>query len=171
MARIGVISDTHNRLDPRVRGLFEGVEHILHAGDIGEGWVVEELAKVAPVTAVVGNTDGGLPYGETEVVQVGGRCFLVRHIVDPGRLTVGLRERLMVSRVEVVVFGHTHRRYCERVEGRLFVNPGSAGRSGLGVKRSVAVLDTGGGEVDVRFFEMDDVPIGGARRAGWPGCR
>jgi len=75
--RIGVISDTHGRLDSRVAGLFAGVDHIVHGGDVGSLEVLAELEHMAPLTAVVGNTDGGevaarLPRVATGVVEVGG---------------------------------------------------------------------------------------------------
>ncbi|HAV64105.1 MAG TPA: YfcE family phosphodiesterase, partial [Verrucomicrobiales bacterium] len=57
--RIGVISDTHGYLDPKIPALFQGVEHILHAGDIGYASIILELEQIAPVTAVLGNTDIG----------------------------------------------------------------------------------------------------------------
>jgi uncharacterized protein len=59
--KIGLISDTHNYLDPRVPEIFTGVEHILHAGDVGLSSLIVELEQIAPVTAVIGNTDEGLP--------------------------------------------------------------------------------------------------------------
>ena len=58
--RIGVISDTHDLLDPRVPELFAGVEHILHGGDVGLPWLMLKLDEIAPVTAVLGNTDVGI---------------------------------------------------------------------------------------------------------------
>ena len=67
--KIGVLSDTHNFLDPKFRKLFAGVGHILHAGDIGFSEIISELERIAPVTAVTGNTDGGLVYFETEIVE------------------------------------------------------------------------------------------------------
>ncbi len=81
--KIGVISDTHNFLDPKVADLFAGVEHILHAGDVGNWPILSELETIAPVTAVYGNTDMGLPLKETEVVELAGWKFLVHHIVNP----------------------------------------------------------------------------------------
>ena len=54
---IGVVSDTHGFYDPRVPPLLQGVEHILHAGDIGTGQIIEQLSEIAPVTAVRGNND------------------------------------------------------------------------------------------------------------------
>ena len=84
--KIGVISDTHNFLDPKVHELFAGVNHILHAGDIGNATIISELEAIAPVTAVYGNTDMGLPFKETEIIELGTRKFLIHHIVNPHAL-------------------------------------------------------------------------------------
>ena len=54
---VGVIADTHGLFDPAVRRHFRGVDHILHAGDIGDRSVIEQLEQIAPVTAVSGNID------------------------------------------------------------------------------------------------------------------
>lgn len=159
MPRLGLISDTHGFLDPQVPGLLTGVDRILHAGDIGWPQIILELGGVAPVTAVVGNTDHGLPYRETEVVTVGGRKFLVHHIVNPHRLADGLEHRLRQEQPDVVVFGHTHEPYRQTVNGVLFVNPGSAGRARLGKPRTLAILqwdDAGIGEASVDFLELRD---------------
>ena len=87
--KIGVISDTHGFLDPKVLKLFAGVEHILHAGDIGSDAIIAELEAVAPVTAVLGNTDSSPTFRLAEVVKLAGRKFLVHHIVNPRALTGG----------------------------------------------------------------------------------
>ena len=74
--RIGVISDTHNYFDPAIPKIFEGVDHILHAGDVGLMTIIYELESIAPVTAVFGNTDTDLPIKETEVIELGGKLGL-----------------------------------------------------------------------------------------------
>src|SRR4051794_29388638 len=85
--RIGVISDTHNFLDPKIPGIFAGVEHILHGGDIGVPSLLAELRKIAPVTAVSGNTDEpGFGYEATQVAELRGLKILVHHIVNPHQL-------------------------------------------------------------------------------------
>ncbi len=152
--RLGVISDTHNHFDPRIPGLFAGVEHILHAGDIGLPWVILELEQIAPVTAVLGNNDDGLPYRETELVTLGGRTFLVHHILDPRQIPRKLEQRLIRSNPDVVVFGHTHRRFCENVEGTLYFNPGYAGKPRFGQARSVAVLTCDASGITADFLEL-----------------
>src|SRR5215212_7896747 len=85
MFKVGVISDTHGHMDPRVKEIFEqaGVDHIIHAGDIGLPFLILDLEDIAPVTAVLGNNDAAVDYKETEIVELRGRKFLVHHIVDP----------------------------------------------------------------------------------------
>lgn len=139
--KIGVISDTHNYFDPQLPKLFAGVEHILHGGDIGLPRIVRELEQIAPVTPVGGNTDDpGFGYDLTRLAELEGRKFLVHHIVNPHSLTEPLQERIARHRPEVVVFGHTHKPFCETERGILFFNPGYAGKARFGMERSVAIL-------------------------------
>ena len=138
--RIGVLSDTHGFLDPRIPGIFEGVEYILHGGDIGPAKIIFELEKIAPVTAVLGNTDGGIDFRETEVVILGGRKFLVHHIVDVHVPQESLANRIEREAPDAVIFGHTHQPH-NRVVGRtLYFNPGYAGKPRFNLPRSVALL-------------------------------
>jgi len=152
--RIGVISDTHDFLDPRVPDLFHGVDHILHAGDVGMPAILLELEQIAPVTAVIGNTDVGLPLKDSETVELAQRRFLVRHIVDPHRPSPGLRTNLAQSRPDVVVFGHTHLAYEQKVAGVLYFNPGYAGRPKGGARRSVAILRCDGSGITSEFLPL-----------------
>jgi len=140
VTKIGVISDTHDFLDPRVKELFADVDHILHAGDIGTVWITFQLEQIAPVTAVLGNTDTGLQFKETEVVEVGGKKFLVHHIVNPQELDEKLHKRIGKAKPDVVVFGHTHKAYDYPVNGTRYFNPGYAGRPKSGQARSVAIF-------------------------------
>lgn len=138
--KIGVISDTHNFFDLQIPRMFADVEHILHAGDIGLPWVALELEKLAPVTAVLGNTDVGLSFKETEMIELSAQRFLVHHIVNPHAPVENLKKRINRDRPDVVVFGHTHKRLCETIDGVLYFNPGYAGKSRYGMERSVAIL-------------------------------
>lgn len=139
---IGVVSDTHDFLDPRVPDHLKGVEHILHGGDIGSPAIILELGLIAPVTAVAGNTDDpGLHYRHTEVVSLSSRKVLLHHIVNPLHPTDELRDRIARERPDVVVFGHTHKPFCETIGGVLFLNPGYAGKPRFGMQRSLALLD------------------------------
>ncbi len=142
--RLGVISDTHNYFDPRIPRLFAGVGHILHAGDIGLPAILLQLEQIAPVTAVLGNTDDpGFHYRHVEVVEVAGCKFLVQHIVSPHSLADAVKGRITRERPDVVVFGHTHKPFCETLDGVLFFNPGYAGKARIGLERSVAILHCG----------------------------
>jgi uncharacterized protein len=139
--RIGVISDTHDYLDPRIPKLFAGVDRILHAGDIGMPIILLELEQIAPVTAVGGNTDDpGFRYRLTQSVEVGGRRFVLQHIVNPHAPGEPLREGPGRKHPDVVVFGHTHKPFCETIGRTLFFNPGYAGKQRFGLERSVAIL-------------------------------
>jgi len=149
--KIGVISDTHNHFDPKIRTLFAGVDHILHAGDIGLPWVIMELESIAPVTAVLGNNDTGLDFKETEVVQLNGRKFLVHHIVDVYRPSDIVKRRITREKPDVVVFGHSHKPFNEMMGGRLYFNPGYAGKPRFGDPRSVAILHCDENEIRAEF--------------------
>jgi putative phosphoesterase len=140
--RIGVISDTHDLLDPHVLELFAGVEHILHGGDVGLPWLVLKLEELAPVTAILGNTDSGISLRETEIVQLDGRKFLLHHIVNPHAPDEQLAARIASEKPDVVIFGHTHKPFCETINGILYLNPGYAGRQRFKLARSVAILET-----------------------------
>ena len=152
--KIGVISDTHGHLDPKVFGLFDGVDHILHAGDIGYPSLILELEGIAPVTAVLGNNDAGLDFRESELVELGGRKFFVHHIVSPRSLGETLSQRLARVQPDVVVFGHTHQRFCETIGPTLFFNPGYSGKPRFKLERSVAVLNLEGDEITAEFHAL-----------------
>lgn len=153
--RIGVISDTHNFLDPQIPELFAGVDHILHGGDIGQPRILFELERIAPVTAVLGNTDdSGFHYRLTELIELASRRFLLHHIVNPHAPDEALQRRLQRDRPEVVVFGHTHKPFCQRISSVLFFNPGSAGRSRFGMRRTVAILYCTREEIQPEFLPL-----------------
>ena len=138
--KIGVISDTHGFLDPKIPKLFAGVSHILHAGDIGTDAIIVELETIAPVTAVIGNTDSSPTFRLTEVVALAQRKFFVHHIVNPHALKENLQLQIARERPDAVVFGHTHKAFCETIGGVLYLNPGYAGKPKFGAERSVAIL-------------------------------
>ena len=138
--RIGVISDTHSFLDPRVPSLFKGVEHILHGGDIGPSTLIYQLENIAPVTAVLGNTDAGIDYKETEIVLLSGRKFLVHHIVDMHEPHEVIATRIKREVPDVVIFGHTHKQHNQVVGSTLYFNPGYAGKPRFNMPRSMAIL-------------------------------
>jgi putative phosphoesterase len=120
---IGVISDTHGLLRPEALAALAGVEHILHAGDVGEFSILEKLREIAPVTAIRGNVDVSGRCAElpaTDVVELDGRGFYLVHSVHD------LDINPKVAGVAVVVSGHSHKASVEIKGGVLFFNPGSA---------------------------------------------
>jgi len=145
--KIGVISDTHNFLDPQFAEIFRGVEHILHGGDIGWPHIIAELETIAPVTAVSGNTDEDPSYKPTAVVMLDGKKFLVHHIVTPGQFTQPIDRRIATETPDVVVFGHTHKPFAEQIGKTLFFNPGYAGRQRFEMRRSVALMHIENGAI------------------------
>jgi len=152
--KIGVISDTHGFFDPKIPGLFAGVDHILHAGDIGPESVLAALRKIAPVTAVGGNTDEVGRYPATEIVVLDRRKFLVHHIVNPRQWSDEVQTALARERPDAVVFGHTHKAYWARHDGIVFLNPGYAGKTRFGMERSVAILPGGQPDLQPEFITL-----------------
>ncbi|MGA3142635.1 MAG: metallophosphoesterase family protein [Verrucomicrobiota bacterium] len=152
--KIGVISDTHGFLDPKVPEIFAGVSHILHAGDIGNDSIIVELEAIAPVTAVLGNTDSSPTYRLTEVVTLARRKFFVHHIVNPHALKEEFQLRIARERPDAVVFGHTHKAFCETIGGVLYLNPGYAGKPKFGAERTVAILHCGEKEIRPEFLPL-----------------
>jgi putative phosphoesterase len=153
--KLGVISDTHDFLDPKIPQLFSGVDHILHAGDIGKPSLLLQLESIAPVIAVGGNTDDpSFRYRETQIAQLGGRKFLVHHIVDPRALRDDLKARIQRDKPDAVIFGHTHKPCNETIDGILFFNPGYAGKNKFGLQRSVAIL-----RCDKKIISAEFLPL------------
>ena len=150
--KIGLISDTHGFLDPKVPEIFAGVSHILHAGDIGDDSIIVELEAIAPVTAVLGNTDSSPTFRLTEVVALAQRKFFVHHIVNPHALKENLQLQVARERPDAVVFGHTHKAFCETIGGVLYLNPGYAGKPKFGAERTVTILR--GQEMRVEFLPL-----------------
>jgi putative phosphoesterase len=122
--RIGLISDTHGLLRPQVLQFLTGSQMIIHCGDICGPEVLEQLSRIAPVTAVRGNNDQGawadrLP--EYELLPIGGICIYVIH--DLAQMDIDPAS----AGAAVVLSGHSHKPHIERRGGVLYVNPGSAG--------------------------------------------
>lgn len=156
--RIGVVSDTHwHREDQYLEQLdhsLQGVDLILHAGDVEEPFVLERLERIAPVQAVLGNCDRGLPLPHSRVVEAEGRRIGLFHGWD-----VALeRPRAVLARfpeeVELVVHGHTHKPRLEAVEGRRVLCPGSPSQPRGGTEPGLALLLVERQGIEVRFLTL-----------------
>lgn len=141
--RIGLISDTHGKLRNEVFDHFNGVDRILHAGDIGPAALLVQLEAIAPVTAVYGNTDRfDVRERVTELaeLELGGVQVAVIHGHQLGSPDpVGLRAALPDA--DIIVYGHTHKPLVRQEDGALVINPGSAGAPRFGLHPSVAILN------------------------------
>lgn len=119
---LGIIADTHGLLRAEAARALQGVDAIIHAGDIGKPAVLDALQRLAPTTAVRGNVDRGgwaAPLPELARIDVHGHGILVLH--DLAQL------HAPPAGVAVVITGHSHRPCLQRRDGVLFFNPGSAG--------------------------------------------
>ena len=157
--RIGVVSDTHGLFDRSLLHHFSGVDHILHAGDIGKRGVIELLTQIAPVTAVFGNVDGfeasGFPV-EQVLELAGHRVALYHRLYERGRLTREGAEFLARTQPAICVYGHTHQPKAEWQEGVLLFNPGSAGPKRFHLPRAVGLLLLDVGTIDARHIMLAD---------------
>ena len=158
---IGVIADTHGLFDPVVRQDFTGVDHIVHAGDIGDRSVIEQLEQLAPVTAVSGNVDGyeqsGFP--SEFVIELAGRRIAIRHILfEGGKMTKEGREFLEREHPDICIFGHTHQPRAEWFGKTLLFNPGSAGPKRFTLPRCIGLLRLRDAEVEPHLISLPDKP-------------
>ena len=151
---VGLIADTHGLVRPDVHEALAGVELILHAGDVGGDAVLDELALIAPIVAVCGNTDPpGDPRLPPELVRtVGGVRVHVSHGHEVG---VPTPERLWSRYTEpVIVYGHTHRPLVARAADRLVVNPGAAGPRRFDIMPSVGRMYVDDGSIEVEIVPL-----------------
>ena len=148
---LGIISDTHGLMRSEAINALEGVEMIIHAGDIGTPDVLDALRAIAPVVAVRGNNDKGewahaLP--ESEVVEVGDIALYVLHDVKALDLDP------VAAGFQAVISGHSHQPAIANRQGVLFLNPGSAGPRRFKLPISVARLIIHGDTLDAQLVEL-----------------
>jgi uncharacterized protein len=148
---IGVISDTHGLLRPAAIEALRGVEHILHAGDVGDPSILDSLRNVAPVTAISGNIDVGGPCSHlppTEVVTLHGHTFYMLHdrqALDLDPAAAGF---------SAVISGHSHKPLIEWRHGVLYMNPGSAGPRRFSLPVSIGLLTIGADGLQPRLVTL-----------------
>ncbi len=148
--RVGVISDTHvpaitRSLPAAVFTVFKGVDLILHAGDIVEMSVLDELRAIAPVEAVAGNMDGpelqvNLPY--KKIIPLGKYCAGLIH----GKYKIEVQREMIRKEfddVDLIVYGHSHTPFWGKVDGLYFLNPGSPTDKRHAPYNSIAILEAG----------------------------
>ncbi|MDH4162577.1 MAG: metallophosphatase family protein [Nitrospirota bacterium] len=148
--KIGVLSDTHvpvphHHLPAKVFELFQDVDLILHAGDITELAVLDELRSLAPVEAVAGNMDGPaeqqrLP--QKKVLQLGKYHVGLIH----GKYKIDIQRDMIrkeFDKVDLIVYGHSHQPFFGKHGDMLFLNPGSPTDKVHAPYNSVAIVTLG----------------------------
>ena len=132
-----MISDTHGLLRPLAIDALQGSDYIIHAGDIGKQSIVEQLSKIAPVTAVRGNVDKGelaRLYPNDAVLKVENIFIYTIHILAELDLDP------VAAGFQVVVTGHSHKDKIEVIDNVVYLNPGSAGPKRFSLPVTVAKL-------------------------------
>ena len=150
--RIAVLSDTHGLLRREVIAACAGVDHILHAGDVGDPAILARLAEIAPVTAIRGNIDTHGPCAalpDTDMVELAGVHFYLVHSladldIDP-----------VAAGVQAVISGHSHQPHEERRRGVLYLNPGSAGPRRFRLPVAMAYVSIQDGAIAVEPVKFD----------------
>ena len=160
MKRIGLISDTHGWLDPRVQAHFSACDEIWHAGDIGPA-VAEELARWKPLRAVFGNIDDGATrsaFPEHLRFTLEGVRVWITHIAGkPPRYTPEVVRELRTTPTDLFICGHSHICSVQFDPGVncLYMNPGAAGRHGWHQVRTILRFSLEAGKVkDLEVIEL-----------------
>lgn len=142
--------------DHTIVTLFDGVDAIIHAGDIGKLEVISRLEQIAPVIAVEGNNDWFNQFPTESIQKLAGHTVLIRHIF--GELhQLQTADRNMIERVQpdIVVFGHSHRPYVDRLGRTMLFNPGSAGPRRFSLPRTVGLLSLAENHVEAEIIRLD----------------
>lgn len=150
---IGVISDTHGRMNEKALTALKGSEMIIHAGDIGSPEILDALKNIAPVYAVKGNTDKGswassLPL--TQVVEAEEKLIYVIHDIS----MMDLEPK--AAGIDIVIFGHSHSPKKEERNGVLYFNPGSAGPKRFNLLICLGRIEIKDGAVNADWVDLSD---------------
>jgi uncharacterized protein len=151
VTRVGVLSDTHGLLRPEVIKQLQGLDLIIHAGDIGNETIIPELEKIAPVYAVRGNVDNGAwayKFPLKNAVQVEQVFIYIYH----GHLELDIA---LDKNFQVIISGHTHEPLIEKRNGILYLNPGSAGHKRFSLPVSMAELTIDGSDLKARLITIN----------------
>lgn len=160
--KIGLLSDTHGYLDPKVLKYFSEVDEIWHAGDIGDKSVLTQLEKFKPVKAVFGNIDDGpmqqkLPE-DLEFTCEGMRVWITHIGGSPPHYNKRVNTKLKQSAPELFICGHSHIMKAQRdpYYNMLYLNPGAAGNHGFHHIKTIVRFEITSG----RIGEMQVIELG-----------
>ena len=148
--RIGILSDTHGLLRDEVVKALDGVDLIIHAGDIDRKEVIDSLVSIAPVTVVRGNADKDwaehIPM--TASIDLAGKRFYVIH--NKAKIDTDL------SGYDVVVYGHSHKYSYTEKDGQIWFNPGCCGKRKPGQEISLAIAEITGEDIIFEKVVIDN---------------
>jgi len=156
MIKLGLISDTHGLLRPKVHSVFREVDVILHAGDVCGDDILHELRAIAPTHAVAGNCD---PIGDPDLPLVFEQTFEDTriHLSHGNELGRPKPEQLLAAypEADVIVYGHTHHQLIFKTADVMVVNPGSAGARRFNMPPTVALMTIDGSHVAVELVALE----------------
>ncbi|MEI7897194.1 MAG: metallophosphoesterase family protein [bacterium] len=162
MKKIGILSDTHGFVHPRVLDFFSNTDEIWHAGDIGSDEVVSRLRQMKHLRAVYGNIDGqGIrtEFPETQLFMIEQVNVFMTHIGGyPGRYDSRARQVIEQEKPKLFVCGHSHilKVIYDKKYELLHVNPGSAGK--YGIHKSITAIRLIIEGENMRDLEILDIP-------------
>jgi putative phosphoesterase len=148
---LGILSDTHGLLRPEVLPALRGVDHILHAGDVGDPAILDALRTIAPVTAIRGNIDTYGPCAQlpaTEAIELGGRLFYLLHSLHDLDLNPA------AAGITCIISGHSHRPTIEPRNGVLYLNPGSCGPRRFNLPVTLTLADLTSNAIVPRIIDL-----------------
>jgi uncharacterized protein len=162
MRQIGILSDTHGFIHPRVLDFFTGVDEIWHAGDMGNIGIANQLKTVKPLRGVYGNVDGQdvrIEFPEVQIFRIEQVKILLIHIGGyPGRYVPKARQLIEQEKPTLFVSGHSHilKVMFDQKYHLLHVNPGSAGK--YGIHKSITAIRLYIDQNNLRDLEVLDIP-------------
>ena len=160
MMRIGVISDTHipvttDKLPAGLLDALGGCDLILHAGDLIDLNVINELKKVSKVEAVRGNMDQQDTLENKKTLNIAGKKICLMHgYGSPKKLTEILKKEFSDQKPDIIVFGHSHAPMNQYIDGVLFFNPGSPTDTVFAPYRSYGIIEIDGKDINAKIHEL-----------------
>lgn len=155
MLRIGLLSDTHGYLDPKIREVFKDCDEVWHAGDLGTLALADELKNFKPLYAVYGNIDGKelrMDYPFHLVLEREGLKILIIHIGGyPGHYDPKAKKKLDEVKPDIFICGHSHILKVmrdEKLNNMLAMNPGAAGVQGFHKIKTVLRFTLNQGKIE-----------------------
>jgi uncharacterized protein len=167
MKKIGLLSDTHSYLHPRIFEFFKECDEVWHAGDIGDLATADELGRFKPLKAVYGNIDGSdvrrvYPL-EIHFLAENVRVLMTHIGGYPGHYPKSTRDMLQKYRPDLFICGHSHilKVMYDKQYRFLHINPGAAGRYGFHLSVTLVRFNINGNKIE--DLEVLDIPRGGER--------